>query len=214
MIGDKLLINDYHRQAAKTIYNRVKPLLEQSTNPVAVTVAGESGSGKSETAAVLAALCESAGYQPQILQQDDYFILPPKSNHQKRLTDLDWVGPGEVKLDLIEEQVGQIKLKKLSSLTKPLVNYELNMITDETIKIDNIKIVIIEGTYTTLIKNADLRAFIDRTYRQTKKARLARSRDPLTAFLEKVLAIEHRIISAHKSKADLIIAAPQDDLLS
>ena len=37
-----------------------------------------------------------------VLQQDDYFRLPPKSNHQKRLDDILWVGTGEVRLDLSE----------------------------------------------------------------------------------------------------------------
>jgi len=32
------------------------------------------------------------------------------------------------------------------------------------------------------------------------------------AFLERVLAIEHQEISAHKSRADIIIDGPEDDL--
>ena len=46
--------------------------------------------------------------------------------------------------------------------------------------------IIVEGTYTSLLKNADLRAFIDRSYQQTKKARSERGRDPDVDFLEKV----------------------------
>jgi uridine kinase len=175
-----------------------------------VTVAGESGSGKSEVAAVFAELCNQSGFEALILQQDDYFFYPPKTNHNKRAADLSWVGIQEVNLPLIEEHVEKIK-GGTSSLTKPLVNYEADQIGEETISVNGLKVVVVEGTYTTTVANADFRAFINRNYRQTKKARLTRSRDPLTGFLEKVLAIEHEIISAHKLKANLVIDPPDEE---
>jgi uridine kinase len=211
MIGDKLKINDYHRQAAAFIFRELKTTLKEAEEPLAVTVAGESGSGKSETASVLAELCTESGYKSLILQQDDYFVYPPKTNHRKREEDIGWVGMQEVKLGLIEENVTDIKKSCKKEITKPLVNYDRDLITEETVPIEDVKVIIIDGTYTTTIKNADLRAFIDRNYRQTKKARLERSRDPATNFLEKVLAIEHKIISAHKETADIIIPPPEDE---
>jgi uridine kinase len=150
------------------------------------------------------------GFEALILQQDDYFIYPPKTNHNKRLADLSWVGMQEVKLSLIEEHVELIKGGS-SSLTKPLVDYEADQIGEETVSVKGLKVVVVEGTYTTTVANADFRAFINRNYRQTKKARLTRSRDPLTGFLEKVLAIEHEIISAHKLKANLVIDPPDEE---
>ena len=72
-------------------------------------------------------------------------------------------------------------------------------------------LVIAEGTYTSLLENVDLRAFIDRNYRQTKKARLTRARDPDVDFLEKVLEIEHQEISRHKARADVVIPPPEEE---
>jgi len=211
MIGDKLVITEYHRSAAAAIFNKLKNILVDADKPVAVTVAGESGCGKSETAAVLAELCDEAGYKALILQQDDYFVYPPKTNHRKREEDLNWVGLQEVKLNLIEENIDTIKSSSESELIKPLVNYNEDSVTNENVSIEGIKVVVVEGTYTTTIRNADLKAFIDRDYRQTKKARLKRSRDPHTDFLEKVLSIEHEIIAAHKKLADIIIPAPEEE---
>ena len=211
MIGDRLNITDYHRSAAASIFGMLKVKMLDTEAPFVVTIAGESGSGKSETAAVLAELCEKAGDKTLLLQQDDYFIYPPKTNHRKRLEDISWVGPGEVKLDLIEENIEEIKIGKQKSIAKPLVNYDKDLITKETVSIKGIKIVIVDGTYTTTLKNADLKAFIDRDYRQTKKDRLKRSRDPAIDFLEEVLAIEHEIISGHKELADIIIPPPEDE---
>lgn len=211
MIGDKLVITEYHRSAAAKIFKILKNILADTDKPVAVTVAGESGCGKSETAAVLAELCDQAGYKALILQQDDYFVYPPKTNHRKREEDLNWVGPQEVKLKLIEKNIDTIKSSSEPELTKPLVNYDEDIVNNEIISIEGIKVVVVEGTYTTTIKNADLKAFIDRDYRQTKKARLKRSRDPHTDFLEKVLSIEHEIISAHKKLAHIVIPAPEEE---
>jgi len=211
MIGDKLVITDYHRKVAALIYEKLEILLHREPLPVVTTVAGESGCGKSETAAVLAELCEKAGYKTIILQQDDYFIYPPKTNHKKRLEDINWVGPREVRLELIEANIETIKSGNSDTIIKPLVIYNQDLITEEKMPLVGVKAVIVEGTYTTLIKNTDLRVFINRNYRQTKKARLVRSRDPSTNFLEKVLSIEHDIISKHKEMADVIIPPPADE---
>ncbi len=211
MIGDKLVITEYHREAAASIYSVFEGELEQSAKPIAITVAGESGCGKSETARVLADLCSEAGYRALVLQQDDYFVYPPKTNHQKRLEDINRVGPGEVKLDLIDQNIEAIKKGNLKEIAKPLVHYEQDIITEEMVTVEGVRIIVVEGTYTTTLENADFRVFIDRNYKQTRKSRLKRSREPRSDYLEKVLHIEHEIISAHKNLADLVIPAPEDE---
>ncbi len=211
MIGDKLIITDYHRQAAASIYKALKGKLKPDGKPVAVSVAGESGCGKSETARVLADLCNQAGFKTVVLQQDDYFIYPPKTNHKKRVEDINWVGPGEVNLDLIDQNIAVIKEGAYKEIAKPLVNYEKDIITEERISVEGVRVIVVDGTYTTILKNVDFRAFIDRNYKQTKKSRLKRSRDPYSKYLEKILSIEHEIISAHKQMATLVIAAPEDE---
>ncbi len=210
MIGDKLVITEYHREAAEQVYLQLEPMLKEAETPLAVSIAGESGCGKSETASVLAGLCNNAGYDSLILQQDDYFVYPPNTNHNTRLKEISWVGPQEVKLQLMEENIGSIKGKN-GIIKKPLVIFDEDRITEEELSVAGVKVVIAEGTYTTTLKNVDLKAFINRNYRQTKKARLKRSRDPATDFLEQVLSIEHKIISAHKELAHVIIAPPDEE---
>jgi uridine kinase len=211
MIGDKLVISNYHRQAAVLIYEQICLLLEKSEKPLAITVAGESGSGKSEIAVVLASLIDEAGFKALILQQDDYFVYPPRTNHEKRIEAISWVGLQEVKLGLIDQHLEQIKTGSDKCLVKPLVHYDRDEIIQEKLSIDNVKVAIAEGTYTTSLKNADFKAFIDRTYLQTKKARLARSREKYSPFIEQVLSIEHKIIAGHKPMADLVIPAPAEE---
>lgn len=210
MIGDKLLITSYHREAASSIWRRLQERLSRKGPALAVSIAGESGCGKSETAAVLADLCRGGGYKVLLFQQDDYFVYPPRSNYDARLRDISWVGPREVRLDLLERHIAQVKSGEQKTITRPLVLFEEDRIAEEEIEVQRVDIIVVEGTYTTLLKGIDLRVFIDRTYLQTKKARLARARDPASEFLEKVLQIEHRIISSHKQMADLVIPPPEE----
>ncbi len=93
------------------------------------------------------------------------------------------------------------------TISKPLIDYDKNEILDEKIDLHNVKVIIVEGTYTSLLKNADIRIFIDRSKMDTAEHRQKRNRgnevnDP---FVEKILETEHKIIAGHKQLADLII---------
>ncbi len=211
MIGDKMVITDYHRAAAAKVLEVVGKRRPAHQGVLAVSIAGESGSGKTETAHCLKEALEAEGRACLVLSQDDYFRLPPKSNHRKRLEDITWVGVQEVRLDLLEAHIASIKDRPDQPLVKPLVYFEEDRITSETIPPAEWDVLIVEGTYTTLLANVDIRAFIDRDYRQTKKARLARGRDPDVDFLERVLQIEHQEIARHKTRADVIIDPPVEE---
>jgi uridine kinase len=205
MIGDKLVITDYHRENGRKVAAAVLDKIEDIGRRFTVTVAGESGSGKSETAATTAEMLEKAGFKTVILGQDDYFVLPPKSNGAKRREDIDWVGLKEVRLDLMDAHLKAAK-EGAEQIKKPLVFFEEDRIGEETLSYEGIDVVIAEGTYTTSLDEADLRAFIDATYHHTLAHRKKRARDATEgAFIEQVLEIEHQIISAHKSRADVIL---------
>jgi uridine kinase len=88
-----------------------------------------------------------------------------------------------------------------------LVIFEEDRITSEEIDTDDLKVLVAEGTYTSLLQFADCRVFIDRDYHQTLEARKRRARDKFEPFMLDVLEQEHQIISQHKALADLIIPA-------
>ncbi|MCK4942216.1 MAG: hypothetical protein KAS65_01505, partial [Candidatus Aminicenantes bacterium] len=144
------------------------------------------------------------GYPNVVLQQDDYFVYPPKTNAKMRKKDIRHVGPSEVHLSLIEQNLTDI-LGGGKQITKPLVVYDEDRISSETISLEGISVVIVEGTYTTLLKQVNCHVFIDRDLHDTREARGQRSREVQDAYLEKILEIEHRIISNHRMYSDLII---------
>ena len=104
MRGDSILIEEHHRRAAA---GAVALLPETVRNPdvrTAISVAGESGSGKSEIAQAIVDLLAADGIPGMVLGQDDYFALPPRSNDRARREDITRVGPREVRLDLIKSR--------------------------------------------------------------------------------------------------------------
>lgn len=205
MKGDILIIDDNHRKAATQVVNFILGDIENSENKYVITVAGESGAGKSEIAASIAEKLEEYNIKSFIFGQDDYFVYPPKTNASKREMDISWVGIQEVRLDLLDQNLEAV-LKGFYSLTKPLVDFDADEIGEETVDLKDYKVLIAEGTYTTTLQYADCKVFIDRNKMDTIESRKKRAREKQDEFLDNILTIEHAIISKHKAIADIVIS--------
>ena len=201
MIGDRLVIEPYLTERA---HEFCVELRESLKGKYTITVAGESGAGKSELAFEIARILNETGIPSDILQQDDYFVFPPKTNHEMRRHNINQVGPYEVKLDFLDSNLRSFKRSE-SPIYKPLVIFDEDRITTEEMDTVELSILIAEGTYTSLLKFSDYRIFIDRDYNQTLEARKKRARDKFDAFMLDVLEREHRIISQHISLADAVV---------
>jgi uridine kinase len=206
MQGDTIVIEDHHHRAAINVAAKLLPIIQASTAKYTLTVAGESGAGKSEVATAIARQLQAADIPCLILQQDDYFVYPPKTNDRTRREDIDWVGPQEVRLDLMSAHLKAF-LDNEPAIEKPLVIYADDRIDSETLDMQAARVAIAEGTYTSKLEHVNTRVFIDRDYRDTRKHRERRNRDAseLDEFIDRVLVIEHEIISADKARADIII---------
>ncbi len=206
MKGDSIIVEEHHKKAGEGIVQIILPKIQSSDSKFAINVSGESGSGKSEVATAISDELAKSGIKSVILQQDDYFVHPPKTNDKTRREDINWVGTQEVHLDVLDQNIMDF-LDGVSEIEKPLVIYNEDTITRETMNVGDAKVVIADGTYTTALNNLTCRTFIDRSYLDTRKHREKRSRhkSELDEFIDKVLKIEHEIISSHKPKADIII---------
>lgn len=203
MIGDRVNSKPKHARAASQIY----PLIAKRVagGQATLTVAGQSGAGKSEVAQELATLLDAAGHKTMIFQQDDYFFYPPKTNHNRRVDDIEWVGTKEVNLKLLDEHLNAFRHTASTVLEKPLVIFAEDRVIDDKIDLSPFTVLIAEGTYTTLLKNVDYRIFIDRDYHDTREDRKERGREVIDDFSDKILRIEHDVISKHKPLADIIV---------
>jgi len=170
-----------------------------------IAVAGESGSGKSVTAIDLATVLNRDGIGAAIIHQDDYFVRPPRTNHEHREQDITSVGPQEVQLDLILRHIAEFRAGALS-ISGPAVNYATNRFDTRTIALDGCEVLVVEGTYGLMVDDADVRVFLEATYEDTTTARRERNRDIDAPFVTQVLEIEHSIIAKQVDLADIVIS--------
>lgn len=171
---------------------------------VVVAVAGESGSGKSVTAASLGRALGTAGHRAVVLHQDDYFHLPPLINHAAREAEIMRVGPGEVNLALMSSHVAAFR-HGVEAIDKPLVDYRADRFDVERVAFSGARVLIIEGTYVCSLTDVDVRIFLEATYADTHARRRARGRDVDSPFVERVLEIEHEIVVRQAAHADIVV---------
>ncbi len=209
MKGDIILVGDEHRNAATQIIDRLFDEITATERRYTITVAGESGSGKSETGQALADALADRNVAAVVLQQDDYYVLPPRFNDAARRANFAWVGTTEVRLDLLDEHLAAAR-SGAAGVEKPLVVYADNQITTESVSLEGADVVIAEGVYTSLCENVDRRVFIARNRLETMEHRQKRAREEYDPFIEKVLEAEHEIISQHRDRADVIITREYD----
>ncbi len=171
-----------------------------------IGIAGESGSGKSVTADTLARLSNAAGVRTMVINQDNYFVLPPRTNHEHRCEDLANVGPHEVQMSLIAEHVQAFRMRR-NAVVAPLVDYPGNRFVTQTYDFADIELLIVEGTYVLQLPDLDTRIFLEATHEETEERRRARNRDIDEPIVAQVLAIEHEIIAQQAVVADVLIDA-------
>ena len=171
---------------------------------VVVAVAGESGSGKSTTAVGLARALTDAGIPTGIIHQDDYFLRPPRTNHEYRLLDLRHVGPHEVNLDLLQSHVDAF-LAGCDGVEAPAVDYPANRFVTRRFDFSPLSALIVEGTYVFRLRGIDTRIFLDATHEDTKERRRVRNRDVDAPVIDQILEIEHDIIARQAQQADIVI---------
>lgn len=200
MIGDNIIIQAKYLETAAQLL----PYLPPTDARICVAIGGESGSGKTVTALALKQLIDERGGCATVLHQDDYFKLPPQTNHNARVANMAHIGVQEVDMLALQEAINGF-LVGSNRLVKPLIDYQANTILEETMPLEATKILLIEGTYSMLLDNIALKIFIARNYHDTYSHRVARGREEASDFIEAVLAIEHQLIAPLYANADLII---------
>jgi uridine kinase len=196
-----------HERAAGLITAEILDRIINGKIPYVITVAGESGSGKTETGAALYRSILHHGFQSLVLNQDNYFYLAPGPNDAKRKADPAWLGPhAEVNLDLMENNLSDAR-SGAREITVPWIDYHSGTIIHQKLSLTGIRVIIAEGTYVSLLRQVDTRIFITSTYIDTLPYRILRNRgnevnDP---FVENILVTEHKIIAGHRFLADYLI---------
>lgn len=200
--------NKSHQTVAAEIISHLLQQIRQKETVYILSVAGESGSGKTETGAALYQKLEQTGIKALVLNQDNYFHYPPAQNDAHRKSDQHWLGPhAEVNMDLLQQNINNA-LAGAQEIEVPSIDYHANTKISLRLSLTGIRVLILEGTYVSLLKNIDARIFITSTYIDTLPYRRKRNRgnevnDP---FVENILATEHKIIAGHRYLADYLVS--------
>jgi len=207
-----MTMSNPHEKASEEIISIILERIRKKQTVFTISLAGESGCGKTETGKALVKELERKGILALLIGQDNYFVLPPLANDAMRKKDPEWLGPHkEVNLKLLDKNLRDAMYGS-KTIDSPHIDYHSNQETIEHISIEGVKVIIVEGTYTSLLRNIDTKIFIDADYKDTLKFRKLRDRgnevnDP---FVEGILETEHKIIAGHKFLADIIITKDYD----
>lgn len=202
MLGDVLLLEEKHRRAAAALAARLR---DRPAQKLVVAIGGESGCGKSELAHELARALGRDGRPAKILHVDDYYRVPPRERKAWREEHgLEAVGDDEIDWDLLGRHVAAFRAGAEATLPcVDLVNGRVDrLLTDFA----DLPVLVVEGLYA-MRAPADLKVFIDLTYRDTEKAQLLRGKETADDARRRVLEREHRVVSAHRELADLVVTA-------
>lgn len=202
MLGDVLLITEKHQKAGEII---IEKILENRKPKMIIGISGESGSGKSELAHVIAKGLRKHGIFAKPLHIDNYYrILPLLRTEWRKSNGIEKVvGYGEYDWDTIYRNINEFKEGRLS--TGPCVDLVTEQVDQLTTDYSTVDMLIIDGLYAIKTEGVDLAVFIELTYHETKKAQVVRGKEPQNEYRMAVLEQEHKMVSALREKADILI---------
>jgi uridine kinase len=202
MLGDVLLITEKHLKAGGII---IEHILAKQKPKMIIGISGESGSGKSELAHVIAKGLRKHGIFAKPLHIDNYYRILPllRTEWRKENGIQNVVGYGEYDWDTIYRNVDEFKAGKVS--TGPCVDLVTEQVDQLTTDYSTVDMIIIDGLYAIKTEGVDLSVFIELTYNETKKAQMVRGKEPQNEYRMEVLEKEHQMVQALRPKADIFI---------
>ena len=200
MIGDVLLISEQHTRIAHEMATIINNMIEDR---LVVAIAGESGSGKSEIAHELGKKLKALALPAKILHGDNYYRVPPTQRTEwRRRHGLESVGDKEYDWETFERNISEFRRGAKAAL--PFLDLYSDQKDTLLTDFSNIRVLILEGLYC-LKASADLRFFIELTYKDTEKVRVRRGKEAQTEFRLLVLKRESEVVQSHKRFADYLI---------
>jgi uridine kinase len=202
MLGDVLLITEKHQKAGEII---IEHILANRKPKMMIGISGESGSGKSELAHVIAKGLRKHGIFAKPIHIDNYYQILPllRTEWRKENGIQNVVGYGEYDWDTIYRNIAEFKEGKVS--TGPCVDLVTEQVDQLTTDYSTVDMIVVDGLYAIKTEGIDLNIFIELTYHETKKAQVVRGKEPQNEYRMAVLEQEHQMVQALRPKADILI---------
>jgi uridine kinase len=209
MLGDVLLIQEKHKRAGEVILDLI---LKAKEKRMVVAISGESGSGKTELAHVIAKGLRRHGIFAKPIHTDNFYNTHPLERREWRSKQGidEVVGYDEYKWEEINKVVDDFKHGRRSEM--PCVDLVTEQVDTLITNFRDVDMLIVDGLYALKADGVDLRIFIDLTYLETKEKHTkdARGKEVMDEIRWATLAQEHKMVSALKPLADITITKTYD----
>jgi uridine kinase len=201
MKEDLLFINDKHESTAQIILDR---LLEKQTEKYIVAVSGESESGKSEISHCLGRLLRKKGIKCKIINMDSFYLIPAEERRAWRQKHgVESIGCKEYDWKTIDRVISDYKKGKKSTL--PYYDVISMQMDELSTDFKNIDILIINGLYSIKTREADLKVFVEVSYKDTADIQLRKNLETIDEWRLKELEREHEVIQLIKEEANFFV---------
>lgn len=196
MLGDKVIIMDYHRHLADQVY----PHIKDKTGIIGIS--GESGTGKTELAEILRSRFYKDGIGSLIISLDNYYKTSWK-NRRKVREETKEVGLSEINFHHLNWCFYCYKNKGV--IPHDRINKFTGGIDSIHTKTKDVDVILLEGLYAIHSEHCDYRIFLKETYHKTEFFRKLRKKEKIDDHRRWVLEEEHKAVQSLKGKADLVI---------
>lgn len=206
MLGDILIINDMHKEAAASIYEHIKAARKKLPRRYryVVGISGESGSGKSELSHALGKLLKKDNIRVKVIHTDNYYKIQPLLREEwRRNKGMDKIGLKEYDWTKIKKTIRDFR--EAQECVIPCVDLIPEQVDKLITDFSKVNLLIIDGLYAIDTPDLDLRVFIDLTYHETKINQIVRMKEEMNDFRINILEREHIAVQSLKDRADLII---------
>ena len=204
MLGDVLLITDNHKAAAQPILERI---LKNRTDRMMIGISGESGSGKTELAHVIARSLRKEGLFAKPIHTDNYYkTLPLERRAWRNKHGIEnVVGYNEYDWDAINRTLTDFKAGRTSEM--PCVDLVTDQVDHLITDFSKVDMLIVDGLYAIKADHLDLRVFIELTYKETKEKHIkdARGKEVMDEVRWATLEQEHKMVQSLRPRADLLV---------
>ena len=209
MLGDILLIQEKHKKAGEAI---IEIILKQKKEKFIVAISGESGSGKTELAHVIAKGLRKYGIFAKPMHTDNFYNTHPLERREWRSKEgiENVVGYNEYKWDEINKVIDDFKKNRVSEM--PCVDLVTEQVDKLTTDFSEVDMLIVDGLYAIKTEGIDMSIFIDITYLETKEKHTkdARGKEVMDEIRWATLEQEHEMVQSLKPLADLVITREYD----
>jgi uridine kinase len=198
MLNEVLLLTKGHEKAAQTILDRIMPEYKRK---YIIAISGEVETGKSEVAHMLGKLLKKESIKAKMLYMDSYYKVSPQERTQWRKDNgIEKVGYEEIDWNTLDKNINAFINDQKA--TMPCADLFTGQIDELITNFKDIDLLIVAGLYSMKVEQANLRVFIEMTYKETISEQIASGKEELDEYRMKVLEQEHKVVQSLKHLAD------------